>query len=215
MNGQAPDPDCGPISPHPVLFQQTKQQAGGRLPKKRLTSRPACHPRSQCGPALHTTLPESSVPRGSRRTYCPEITSTCACFLKGRRLPPQECPETRPARRRTGGQEAPLLPGPASALSSSRDRQLLCSSTPSQRPALCCESDPTHPRPGGAAVKCAHSASAVQGSPVPVRILGADMSPLGKTHAVISVPRIKWTKMSMDVSSGPVFLSKKRRIGSS
>ena len=33
-------------------------------------------------------------------------------------------------------------------------------------------------RPGGAAVKCARSASTAQGSPV--LILGADMAPLGK-----------------------------------
>ena len=33
-------------------------------------------------------------------------------------------------------------------------------------------------RPGGAAVKCARSASSAQGSPI--RILGADMAPLGK-----------------------------------
>ena len=32
-------------------------------------------------------------------------------------------------------------------------------------------------------------------------------------HAVVGVPHIKWKKMGMDVSSGPVFLSKKRRIG--
>ena len=40
------------------------------------------------------------------------------------------------------------------------------------------------------------------------------MAPLGKSHAVVGVPRIKERKMGMDVSSGPVFLSKKRRIGS-
>ena len=33
--------------------------------------------------------------------------------------------------------------------------------------------------------------------------------------AVVGVPRIKWRTMGMDISSGPVFLSKKRRIGSS
>ena len=48
----------------------------------------------------------------------------------------------------------------------------------------------------------------------PVRIPGEDMAPLGKSHAVVGVPHIKKRKMSMDVSSGPVFLSKKRRIGS-
>ena len=35
-------------------------------------------------------------------------------------------------------------------------------------------------QPGGAAVKCARSASAAQGSPV--RILGADMALLGKSR---------------------------------
>ena len=33
-------------------------------------------------------------------------------------------------------------------------------------------------------------------------------------HAVLGVPSIKWRKMGTDVSSGPVFLSKKRRVGS-
>ena len=40
------------------------------------------------------------------------------------------------------------------------------------------------------------------------------MAPLGKSHAVGGVPCIKQRKMGTDVSSGPVFLSKKRRIGS-
>ena len=30
------------------------------------------------------------------------------------------------------------------------------------------------------------------------------------SHATVGVPHIKWRKMGMDVSSGPVFLSKKR-----
>ena len=47
-----------------------------------------------------------------------------------------------------------------------------------------------------------------------VQIPGADMTPLGKSHAVVGVPHIKWRKVGTDVSSGPVFLSKKR-IGSS
>ena len=33
------------------------------------------------------------------------------------------------------------------------------------------------------------------------------------SHAVVGIPHIKHRKMGMDVSSGPVFLSKKRRIG--
>ena len=33
------------------------------------------------------------------------------------------------------------------------------------------------------------------------------------SHAVAGVPHIKKRKMGMDVSSGPAFLSKKRRIG--
>ena len=32
-------------------------------------------------------------------------------------------------------------------------------------------------------------------------------------HAVVGAPHIKWRRMGMDVSSGPVFLSKKRRSG--
>ena len=67
-------------------------------------------------------------------------------------------------------------------------------------------------QPGGAAVKCARSASAAWGSPV--RIPGADMALLG-SHAVVGVPHIKQRKMGTDVSSGPVFLSEKRRIGNS
>ena len=35
------------------------------------------------------------------------------------------------------------------------------------------------------------------------------------SHAVAGVQRTKWRKMGTDVSSGPVFLSKNRRIGSS
>ena len=35
------------------------------------------------------------------------------------------------------------------------------------------------------------------------------------SHAVVGIPHIKWRKMGTDVSSGPVFLSGKRKIGSS
>ena len=35
-----------------------------------------------------------------------------------------------------------------------------------------------------------------------------------KSHAVAGFPHIKWRKMGTDVSSGSIFLSKKRRIGS-
>ena len=45
--------------------------------------------------------------------------------------------------------------------------------------------------------------SAAGGSPV--RIPGADMAPLGKSHAVAGFPRIKQRKMGMDVSSGSVY----------
>ena len=41
------------------------------------------------------------------------------------------------------------------------------------------------------------------------------MAPLSKSHAVVGVPHIKQRKMGIDVNSGPVFLSKKRKIGSS
>ena len=68
-------------------------------------------------------------------------------------------------------------------------------------------------QPGGAAVKFTRSASAAHGSPV--WIPGADRAPLGKSHAVVGIPQIKQRKMGTDVSSGPVFLSKKRRLGSS
>ena len=35
-----------------------------------------------------------------------------------------------------------------------------------------------------------------------------------ENSAVVGIPHIKWRKMGTDVSSGPLFLSKKRRIGS-
>ena len=62
-------------------------------------------------------------------------------------------------------------------------------------------------------VKCVRSASVAWGSPV--LLPGVVMAWLGKSHAVVGVPHIKWRKMDMDISSGPLFLSKKRRIGSS
>ena len=40
------------------------------------------------------------------------------------------------------------------------------------------------------------------------RILGSDWHFLA-SHAVAGIPHIKWRKMGMDVSSGPVFLSKR------
>ena len=67
-------------------------------------------------------------------------------------------------------------------------------------------------QPGRAAVKCAHSTLAALGSLV--QIPGTDMALLA-SHAVARVPHIKYRKMDTDVSSGPVLLSKKRRIGSS
>ena len=45
-------------------------------------------------------------------------------------------------------------------------------------------------RPGGATVKFTHSTSQWPGVLL-VQIPGADMAPLGKSHAVVSVPRIK------------------------
>ena len=67
--------------------------------------------------------------------------------------------------------------------------------------------------PGGAVVGFARFAPAARG--LPGQIPGADMAPLGKSDAVVGVPRIKYRKMGVDVSSEPVFLSKKRRFGSS
>ena len=65
-------------------------------------------------------------------------------------------------------------------------------------------------QPDGTAVKFAYSTSAAQGSPL--QILGAAWHHLA-SHAVVGIPHIKWRKRGRDVSSGPVFLSKKRRIG--
>ena len=64
---------------------------------------------------------------------------------------------------------------------------------------------------GGAAVKFTRSDSRQPR----LHWFGSDMALLGKSHAVVGIPHIKRRKMGMDVSSGPVFLSKKRRIGSS
>ena len=62
-----------------------------------------------------------------------------------------------------------------------------------------------------AAVKFARSASVAWGLPV-----GSWVRTWRRlsSHAVAGVPHIKWKKMDTDVSSGPVFLSKKRRIDS-
>ena len=66
-------------------------------------------------------------------------------------------------------------------------------------------------QPGGAAVRFAHSALAAWW------FTGLDPGWGHKnhlaSHAVVGVPPIKWGKMGTDVSSGPDFLSKKRRIG--
>ena len=66
--------------------------------------------------------------------------------------------------------------------------------------------------PGGGAVKFTCSTSAAPG------FAGLDpghghMHCLS-SHAVASVLHTEWRKMGTDVSSGPVFLSQKRRIGS-
>ena len=65
--------------------------------------------------------------------------------------------------------------------------------------------------PGGTVVKCTHSASAARGSPV--QIPGADTAPLGKPCCGRH-PTYKVEEDGHDVSSGPGFFSKKRRIGS-
>ena len=67
-------------------------------------------------------------------------------------------------------------------------------------------------QPGGAAVKLAHSASAARGLQVRIRVWTWHRL---VHHAVVGVPHIKQRKMGTDVSSGPVFFGKKRRIGSS
>ena len=66
--------------------------------------------------------------------------------------------------------------------------------------------------PGGAAVKCACSTLAAGG--LLVRIPGADIAPLGMSCCGRR-PTYKVEEDRHDVSSGPVFLSKKGRIGSS
>ena len=55
--------------------------------------------------------------------------------------------------------------------------------------------------------------SALVARGLPVRILCADMALLG-TPCCGSCPTYKVEEMGMDVSSGPFFSSKKRRIGS-
>ena len=61
-------------------------------------------------------------------------------------------------------------------------------------------------------VKGPHSASAAWG--LPVQIPGADMAPLGKPCCGRH-PTYEIEEDRHDDTSGPVFLSKKRRIGSS
>ena len=67
-------------------------------------------------------------------------------------------------------------------------------------------------RPSGAAVKCARSASVAQG--LLVRIPGGDMAPLG-TPCCGRHPTYKVEEDGHNVSSGPVFLSKKEEDGNS
>ena len=65
--------------------------------------------------------------------------------------------------------------------------------------------------PGGIAVKFVHSASVAQSSPV--WIPGADLrTPLIKPCCGRWPPKLR--NIGTDVSSGPIFLSKKRRTGS-
>ena len=65
-------------------------------------------------------------------------------------------------------------------------------------------------RTDGAAVKCARSTLVAPGSLV--RIPSADMAPLGKPGCG-RCPTYKIAEDGTDASSGPVFLSKKRRSG--
>ena len=67
-------------------------------------------------------------------------------------------------------------------------------------------------RPSGAAVECARSALVAWGSPV--LIPGVDMA-LSGTPCCDRHPTYKVEEDKHDVSSGPVFLSKKRTTGSS
>ena len=65
-------------------------------------------------------------------------------------------------------------------------------------------------------VKFAGSASVAQGLPV-YRFRGMDpghrlMHRLSR-YGAAGLPHIKWRKMGTEVSSEPIFLSKKRRIG--
>ena len=63
--------------------------------------------------------------------------------------------------------------------------------------------------PGGTAVKLPRSTSVARGLPVLSQVRTWHHL---SSHAVVGVPHIKWRKMGTDVSSEPVFLSKKRRI---
>ena len=66
-------------------------------------------------------------------------------------------------------------------------------------------------RTSGAAVKFTRSTSRQPG----VHRLGSRLRTWHRLarHAVVGVPHIKWRKMGMDVSSGPVFLNKKEEDG--
>ena len=93
------------------------------------------------------------------------------------------------------------------------DPQVRGSNLVALRPQLSHKNRKLGGQPGGAAIKFTCSASRWPrvhqfGSRVPTWHLKAH-------HAVVGVPHIKWRKMGMDVSSGPAFLRKKRRIGSS
>ena len=68
-------------------------------------------------------------------------------------------------------------------------------------------------QPGGTAVECWHVPVQWPG----VRRFGSRVWTWHGLagHAVVGVPHIKYRKVGTDVSSEPVFLSKRRRIGSS
>ena len=75
--------------------------------------------------------------------------------------------------------------------------------------AICSKERESRGWPGGMTVKFTFSALVAWG--LLVQIPGMDLS---TSNTVAGIPHIKQRKMGTDVSSGPIFPSRKRRVGS-